>query len=91
MEGNNSTPDLIYMISNIFVNSEGKKLCKSLKIKPDPHILKHYKDGEYHKDYDRKQMVASFVAFMKDPSGDSPWEEDDGSQDILHLANPSVC
>jgi hypothetical protein len=27
---------------------------------------------------------------MKDPGGDAPWEEDDSSQDIFHLANPSV-
>ncbi len=71
-------------------NSEGKKLCKSLKIKPEPRVLKHYKDGEFHKDYDRKESVPSFIAFMKDPGGDAPWEEDDSAQDIQHLANPSV-
>ena len=78
------------MFISIFIHSEGKKLCKSLKIKPDTPILKHYKDGEYHKDYDRKENVSSFIAFMKDPSGDAPWEEDDASQDIIHLSNPSV-
>ena len=62
-----------------------------MKVKPDPVVLKHFKDGEYHKDYDRKQAVQSFVAFMKDPTGEAPWEEDDGSQDIVHLPDPSVC
>lgn len=71
--------------------SEGKKLCKTLKIKPEPRVLKHYKDGEFHKDYDRKESVPSYVAFMKDPSGDAPWEEDDTSLDVVHLTNPSVC
>ena len=70
--------------------SEGKKLCKNLKVKPEPLVLKHYKDGEYHKDYDRKESVSSFVAFMKDPSGDAPWEEDDTAQDVVHLPDPAV-
>lgn len=35
--------------------SEGKKICKQWKIKPEPSVIKHYKDGEYHKDYDRKE------------------------------------
>ncbi|KAK4019857.1 protein disulfide-isomerase A5 [Daphnia magna] len=76
-------------IVTVDCGGEGKKLCKSLKIKPEPYILKHYKDGEYHKDYDRKEMVTSFIAFMKDPTGDAPWEEEDSSQDVFHLANPS--
>lgn len=93
MEGNSGTLGLVIIVSNynFLLHSEGKKLCKSLKIKPEPYILKHYKDGEYHKDYDRKEMVTSFIAFMKDPTGDAPWEEEDSSQDVFHLANPSVC
>ena len=27
---------------------------------------------------------------MKEPTGDAPWEEDDASQDVVHLSNPSV-
>ena len=74
----------------MFLFSEGKKLCKSLKVKPEPRVTKHYKDGEFHKDYDRKEVVQSFIAFMKDPSGDAPWEEDDSAEDIVHLPNPAV-
>ncbi len=79
-------------MSNIFLfcSREGKKLCKSLKIKPEPRVIKHYKDGEFHKDYDRKETFDSFVSFLKDPSGDAPWEEDDSGADIVHLPNPPV-
>ena len=73
-----------------FCYSDGKKICKSFKVKPERVSLKHYKDGDYHKDYDRKETVQSFVAFMKDPTGEAPWEEDDSSQDIVHLPDPSV-
>ena len=73
-----------------FVYSEGKKLCKNLKVKPELYVLKHYKDGDYHKDYDRKETLQSLVAFMKDPTGDAPWEEDDSAADIVHLQDPSV-
>lgn len=52
--------------------------------------MKHYKDGEFHKDYDRKETLASLTAFMKDPTGEAPWEEDDSAADIVHLPNPSV-
>jgi len=76
-------------IVTVDCGGEGKKICKNMKVKPDPVVLKHFKDGEYHKDYDRKQAVQSFVAFMKDPTGEAPWEEDDGSQDIVHLPDPS--
>ena len=64
-------------------------MCKSQKVKPDPSTLKYYKEGEFQKDYDRKLTVQSFVAFMKDPSGDAPWEEDDTAEDVVHLADPS--
>lgn len=66
-------------------NSEAKKLCKKMKISPEPYILKHFKDGEFHKDYDRKETVQSMVTFMRDPSGDVPWEEDDSAIDVVHL------
>lgn len=65
-------------------------MCKSLKVKPEPYILKHYKDGEFHKDYDRKETSQSMVAFMKDPAGDAPWEEDDQATDVVHLPDPKV-
>ena len=49
----------------------GKKLCKKNKAVPtlDSPVLKHYKDGEYHKVYDRRMTVQSMSTFLKDPSG----------------------
>lgn len=70
--------------------SDGKKLCKKLKVTPEPHIMKHYKDGEYHKDYDRKIAIQSIVNFMRDPSGDLPWEEDTASEDVVHISDAPV-
>ena len=52
-------------------DKEGKKLCKKLKISfpaAQNFALKHYKEGVFHKDYNRKQTLASFVNFMKDPA-----------------------
>lgn len=71
-------------------SGEAKKLCRKLKISPEPHILKHYKDGDYHKDYDRKHTVQSMVNFLKDPSGDLPWEEDERGKDVLHIQDASI-
>ncbi|XP_032527335.1 protein disulfide-isomerase A5 [Danaus plexippus] len=67
-------------------NSDGKKLCKKLKVPSDKsYILKHYKDGEFHKDYDRGISVSAMVNFLRDPTGDLPWEEDPNATDIIHL------
>ena len=44
---------------------EGKKLCKKLKVTTSSFVLKHYKDGEFHKDYDRAVTVKSMVTFLK--------------------------
>ena len=51
--------------------SDGKKLCKKLKIKltDGGYTLKHYKDGDFNKDYDRLETVESMTTFMKDPKG----------------------
>jgi len=67
---------------------EGKKLCKKLKVSTSNFVLKHYKDGEFHKDYDRAISVKSMVTFLKDPSGDLPWEEDPSAQDVTHWTSP---
>jgi len=64
-----------------------KKLCKKLKVSPDPYAIKHYKDGDFHKDYDRQLSVSSLVTFMRDPSGDLPWEEDPAGADVLHFSD----
>lgn len=65
-------------------------MCKKLKVNPDPQILRHYKDGEFNRDYDRQLSVTSIVNFMRDPTGDMPWEEDADSADVLHLTDISV-
>lgn len=70
--------------------AEAKKLCKKMKVAPEPFMFKHYKDGEFHKDYDRLQTVASMVNFMRDPSGDIPWEEDSSAMDVAHIADAGV-
>ncbi|KAK2166678.1 hypothetical protein NP493_1310g00031 [Ridgeia piscesae] len=64
---------------------DAKKLCKKLKVSPDSFILKHYKDGEFNKDYDRKSTVKSMVRFLMDPTGDIPWEEDATAGDVVHI------
>ncbi|XP_016962249.1 protein disulfide-isomerase A5 [Drosophila biarmipes] len=64
-----------------------KKLCKKLKVSPDPYAIKHYKDGDFHKDYDRQLSVSSMVTFMRDPSGDLPWEEDPAGEDVVHFSD----
>lgn len=68
-------------------HQDGKKLCKKLKISlpSKGYELKHYKDGEFHKDYDRLETIESLVTFMKDPKGDAPWEEDQGSANVVHV------
>jgi hypothetical protein len=53
-----------------------KKICKKMKVAPTPFAAKHYKDGDFHKDYDRQFQVSSLVNFMRDPTGDLPWDED---------------
>lgn len=73
-------------LAHVDCTGEGKKLCKKLKVAPEPALLKHYKDGEFHKDYDRKLTVASMTNFLKDPTGDIPWEEEEDSVDVTHIA-----
>ena len=70
-------------------DKDGKKLCKKLKIANDPaFVIKHYKDGDFHKDYDRALKSKSLVTFLKDPTGDLPWDEDPAAQDVAHLSTP---
>jgi hypothetical protein len=65
-------------------------MCRKLKVSPEPFLLKHYKDGEYHKDYDRLETVQSMVNFMRDPTGDIPWEEDSTAVDVVHISDALV-
>ena len=70
-------------------NKEGNKICKKFKIPGgEPFSLKHYKDGEYHKDYDRSNKAKSIVAFLRDLGGEMPWEDDPLAQEVVHLNSP---
>lgn len=73
----------------VFIDCSGdsKKMCKKLKVNPEPHIIKHYKDGEFNKDYDRRDTVSSMVNFMRDPTGDIPWEEDPLASQVHHISD----
>ncbi|GFO20240.1 protein disulfide-isomerase a5-like [Plakobranchus ocellatus] len=62
-----------------------KKFCKKLKVAPEDIELKHYKDGEFNKNYDRKLAFKSMVNFLLDPTGDIPWEEDPTATDVVHI------
>ncbi|ODM91354.1 Protein disulfide-isomerase A5 [Orchesella cincta] len=66
-----------------------KKLCKKVKVLPDEgqYIIKHYNNGEYNKDYDRAIKISSLVNFMRDPTGDLPWDEDETAKDVVHLVD----
>jgi hypothetical protein len=79
------------IVKSFVFSREGKKMCKKLKISPEPYTLKHYKDGEFHKDYDRLETMQSMVNFMRDPAGDIPWEEDSTAVDVAHVADAVVC
>lgn len=69
-------------------SGDGKKLCKKLKVSPEPYVLRHYMNGEFHKLYDRKESAASMISFMRNPTGDIPWEEDEETVDVVHLPDP---
>jgi len=68
---------------------EGKKLCKKLKAASTTSFaLKHYRDGEFHKDYDRAVSARSLGTFLRDPAGEVPWEEDPGAAAVTHWTSP---
>lgn len=48
------------------------------------------RDGEYNKEYDRMNTVKSMTNFMRDPTGDMPWEEDANAGDVLHIESQQV-
>ncbi|CAK8672303.1 unnamed protein product [Clavelina lepadiformis] len=66
-------------------NKEGKKICKKQKANPAPVEIQHYKDGEFSAIYERKFSVKSIVGFLKNPTGDGPWEEEDSAKDVVHI------
>lgn len=61
-----------------------------MKVTPTPFLLKHYKDGAFNVDYSRSISVSSMCNFMRDPTGDLPWEEDVNGSDVIHLSDVSV-
>lgn len=67
--------------------SDAKKLCKNLKATPSTVELRHYKDGDFNKNYDRKLVAKSLYNFMLDPTGDIPWEEEPDAGDVVHIVN----
>ncbi|XP_018565314.1 protein disulfide-isomerase A5 [Anoplophora glabripennis] len=71
-------------------SGDAKKMCKKLKIQNEPYVVKHYKDGDFNKDYDRKITVSSMTNFMRDPTGDLPWEEDTSATDVVHIPDANT-
>jgi protein disulfide-isomerase/protein disulfide isomerase family A protein 5 len=72
--------------SVVFVDcSAGSKPCKKLKSSTQTYELKHFKDGDYHKMYDRQFSVKSIVKFLHDPTGDTPWDEEPTGKDVVHI------
>ena len=69
-------------------SKDGKKFCKNLKIKANPFVLKHYKDGKFNKDYDRLLNEKSMNSFMENPTVDPPWSEDTVAADVRHVEGP---
>ena len=68
---------------------DGKKFCKNLKVKANPYVLKHYKDGKFNKDYDRLLNEKSMYSFMENPTADPPWSEDSTASNVRHIEGPS--
>lgn len=64
-----------------------------MKVSPTagtPPVLKHYHNGDFNRDYDRALKVSSIVNFMKDPTGDLPWDEDPTATNVVHLQDLPV-
>lgn len=41
----------------------------AFKVDPKSYVMKHYKDGDFHKDYDRAESTKSITRFLMDPAG----------------------
>lgn len=91
-EKNRKVEESVHSLYKVIFMSirDAKKMCKKLKVSPEPFMLKHYKDGDFHKDYDRLETMQSMVNFMRDPSGDIPWEEDSMAVDVVHISDALV-
>lgn len=71
-------------------NKDLKKLCKKSLPEGKAYTLKHYKDGAYNKDYNRQMTKNSLQTFMRDPTGEIPYEEDSSGKDVVHLLDTAV-
>jgi hypothetical protein len=71
-------------------NKDLKKLCKKNLPEGSAYVLKHYKDGVFNKDYDRQLTKSSLSTFMRDPTGEIPYEEDPTGKDVIHLFDTAV-
>jgi hypothetical protein len=69
---------------------EFKKACKKALPEGENYVLKHYKDGQFNRDYDRQMTKNSLQNFLRDPTGDYPYEEDPTAKDVIHLMDMSV-
>lgn len=67
-----------------------KKLCKKVLMDDNVYVLRHFKDGVFNKDYDRQMTKQSLQNFMRDPTGDIPYEEDSTAKDVIHLLETNV-
>lgn len=72
------------------MNKDLKKLCKKALPEGSSYVLKHFKDGNFNKDYDRQITKNSLQNFMRDPTGEFPYEEDPTAKDVVHLLETSV-
>ncbi|XP_067937992.1 protein disulfide-isomerase A5-like [Watersipora subatra] len=66
---------------------DAAKLCKKMKVSPEPLIVHHYLDNKLNKAYDRALASKSIVSFLEDPTGDMPWDEDTTARDVLHVSS----
>lgn len=76
-----------------FVDCSGKelkKLCKKSLPEGKSYVLKHFKDGAFNKDYDRQMTKSSLQNFLRDPTGEIPFEEDPTARDVVHLLETAV-
>lgn len=67
-----------------------KQVCKKALGDEASYVLKHYKDGTFNKDYDRQLTKNSMQYFLKDPTGEIPYEEDPTSNDVIHINDMQV-
>lgn len=67
-----------------------KKTCKKALPDEEAYVLKHYKDGQFNKDYDRQMTKNSLQNFLKDPTGDYPFDEEPVAKDVIHITSMSV-